>query len=345
MKLLVIGHMYAREENRAPFELLREEMDVSIYYPASWKGEFNEVYNDAGFKALRLPFPNSYIPMIGDMNDFDVLWLDEEPYYPQSYFILKHCSEIRLKIIRSAQNIEKRGIYRDFMYKSASSKAQSLCAVGVTSAETLRSMTGREDVNIVPLHISDGIFGNERKAHEMLTLGFAGRMEKSKGTDWFIDILNKIDFKCRVLTAGAGPEMKKIERTCSDNNIEISNRGVLNQKEMAEFYCETDVFLNLSIDSSVWKEQQGRAVIEAAASGAYVISSDSGELVHTMKGMGVLVRQRDTEAVLAALRDFINGGIDTQIIERAMNRAGEFSSSACSRKIMEVIRKYESDRP
>lgn len=325
--------MYAREENRSPFELLREEFDVSIFYPASWRGEFGEIYDDSGFKAIRLPFPNSYFPMLGKLNDYDFVWIDEEPYYPQTGEILKHCSEVPVKVLRSAQNIAKKGFLRKRAYKRAGSQCTKLCAVGETSRIVLSDMAGRDDVRIVPLHVWDGFYKVRRESHSVPVIGFAGRLCTDKGADTFTDTIKAISFKCKVIIAGKGDLEHKIMETCSSNNIPFESRGVLTQTQMADFYKDVDVFLNLSRNTARWSEQQGRSVIEAAAAGCSVISTGAGELKHTMKGLGTVLENTEGSFIAGAIEKCLDSGYD----ENARRRAEEFSAASCSKMIMKVL--------
>jgi hypothetical protein len=91
-RIAVIGHMHVNPDNRELFELLMETDEIEFLFPKKWRGSFNEEYeNPDGFDLIRLPFlKNSYIPLFKDSNKYDIVWIDEEPYYPQSYFILKH---------------------------------------------------------------------------------------------------------------------------------------------------------------------------------------------------------------------------------------------------------------
>ncbi|MFO8062925.1 MAG: glycosyltransferase family 4 protein [bacterium] len=341
--MLIVGHMYAVEFNRNSFDYLTEAADTEILYPKQWTGAFGESYSDdAGFSLMKIPFlPNSYIPFLPERQDIDVLWIDEEPVYPQTRFILNRYSQARLKIIRTAQNIEKHGFYRDAMYSFVNDRADIITAVGRQSSDTARSIFNRE-IPVIPLSISNDFFRKHAPRDTELTIGFAGRLSEDKGVLIIEDILQHLDFEFKFKFAGAGNLKNHLTQFCIKNNIEHQYMGLVPHNDMPSFYSSIDVLLNPSIASSHWKEQQGRSVIEAAASGVFVISSNSGELVNMEKVCGAIIEPGDTEGFVEELRRINSDNAyyeDTVTETRA--EAGAFSHMSVGRKIHSMIEDYE----
>lgn len=341
--ILIIGHMYAVQFNRHGFDYLTESADTEILYPREWTGAFGESYSDEeGFSLIKMPFiPNSYIPFLPEREDIDVLWIDEEPVYPQTRFILNKYSHARLKIIRTAQNIEKHGFYRDRMYSFVNDRADIIAAVGKQSSKTAARIFSR-GIPVIPLSISNDFFLKPVPRDGELTIGFAGRLSKDKGVLIIEDILRQLDFDFKFKFAGAGNLKKHLTEFCIKNNIDYQYMGLIPHNNMPSFYSSIDVLLSPSIALQNWKEQQGRSVIEAAASGMFVISSNSGELANMGKVCGAIIEPGDTGGFIDVLNRINND--DTyyeDTVERTHAEAAAFSHMSVGRKIYSMIEDYE----
>ncbi|MCK4523428.1 glycosyltransferase family 4 protein, partial [candidate division WOR-3 bacterium] len=309
---------------------------------------FNEVYDDEnGFRTIRIPFlPNSYIPFLPDLPDTDVLWIDEEPVYPQTHYILKKYAHIPFKIIRTLQNIEKKGLYRNYMNKFVNGQVTDIVTIGITSKIVAEKTFNRNNINIVPLSISDRFFdlGKEREINmnDPLVLGFAARLEISKGVLWLMEILEGLEFPFKIIIAGDGSKKDILLSFLEQRNIEFEYRGFIPHSEMDTFYKDIDVFLNTSLRTKKWMEQQGRGVIEAAASGVLVISSDSGELKYVLSDTGITVKEYDSRNFVNAIKEINN---DRELlrtkIEKFRKNAVRFSKMHIGKYIYSLIKKYE----
>ncbi len=348
MKITVIGHAHANPQNRQDFDYLTEVYDVDFLYPSKWCGSFNEIYNNEdGFQSIRMPvLPNSYIPFLPDLSDTDILWIDEEPVYPQTHFILRKYSHIPVKIIRTLQNIEKRGLYRNYMNKFVNDRITDIVTIGITSRNTAKKTFNRNNINIVPLSISDRFFdlGKEREINmkNPLVLGFAARIEVSKGVLWLMKILEKLNFPFKIIIAGDGSKKDTLLDFLEQKNIDFEYRGFIPHNEMDVFYKDIDVFLNTSLRTKNWVEQQGRGVIEAAASGVLVISSDSGELKYVLSNTGITVKEYDSKNFVNAINEINNDrNLLKTKIEIFRKNAERFSKMHIGKCIYSMIKEYE----
>ncbi len=341
MKLSIIGHMYVNEENRETFDYLLEEYDIEFIVPKFWTGEFGEIYYRAdGFSKISIPLlTNNYIPLLKDL-ETDILWIDEELVHVQNYFILKKYSNIKKIIIRTAQNIEKHSMYRDFMYKYVDKHVNKIVAVGKTSADTAKNIFKR-DIDIVPLSIYERFYTLERNREyfeDKLHIGFCGRISKEKGIYWLMEILKSIKIDFKFIFAGIGPLITKLLVFLEENNIDFEYMGIVPQRDMIHFYSNIDILLNTSIKTKSWTEQQGRNVLEAAASRTFVISSLSGELIYTLKNIGMNVEENNTKEVIDIIESiYRNKELFFDNIEKSFESAKKFNKYNIGRKIMDVI--------
>lgn len=347
MKLTVIGHAHINRSNRSDFLKIGGVDNVIFMHPAHWKGAFFENYDSqSGFGIASLPMTeNGYIPFLPSIGRTDILWLDEEPYLPQAHCILRKYRHVPVKIIRTAQNLRKHSLLFENLYRDAFRHSEHIVAVGQTSARVVRSVTGIKNVDIIPLSIDDSFFdqllwrsGNHGAK---LRLGFAARLEKAKGTDMLIDIISRLDIPAEVIIAGAGREETYLTDALNSIGIDYEMRGFIPHMNMPKYYGSIDVFLNLSQTTAIWKEQQGRTVIEAAASGAYVISTDSGELDYVMDGLGAKFPEDNADAFISCIRGLHH---DRQKMEEEARmhaeNARKFSSAAIGKSIKALLGKY-----
>lgn len=342
MKIIAVGHMYVNRYNREIFEMLMEEHEVKIVYPSKWSGEFFEKYFDErGFKKIKIPkTKNGYIPFIRDRNQYDILWIDEEPYLPQTYFILKSII-FKKAILRSAQNILKMDPYRRLMFDFVKKRIDSFVAVGEGSKMVLEKIFQR-DVEIVPLHIPDIFFSNPEKnfSKDKLTLGFAARLEIQKGVLLLMDILKDLNEDFKIKIAGNGKMEKKLINLLKDKKIEYEFCGFIKHEEMPNFYRDVDIFLNLSIDSKDWKEQQGRTVIEAMASNCVVLTTKSFDIEKNFDDTVIYVEPK-TREVIWKLND-LNRNREKlyEYSTIGKEKAKEFSKFSILKRINRIIQKY-----
>lgn len=347
MKFTVIGHAHINRSNRNDFLNIPGIDNVIFMHPAHWKGAFSENYtSSSGFCIASLPVTeNGYIPFLPPTVRTDILWVDEEPYLPQTHCILRKYRHVPVKIIRTAQNVHKHSLLFDHLYRDAFRHSEHVVAVGKTSARVIRSVTGIKHVDIIPLSIDDSFFDQSlcrRGNHNAkLKLGFAARLEKAKGTDMLIEIISRLNIPAEVIIAGAGSEAIHLSNALDAMGIDYEMRGFIPHDNMPQYYSSIDVFLNLSQTTAIWKEQQGRTVIEAAAAGAYVISTDSGELDYVMDGLGAKIPEYDADAFISCIRELHHdrGRMEEEARMNAEN-ARKYSSAEIGKSINALLGKY-----
>ena len=132
-------------------------------------------------------------------------------------------------------------------------------------------------INIQP--VPDRIRKVERKEKNTITVGFAGRLERYKGMDYLIRVMEyfRNDRRVRFLIAGSGSYEKKIS---SFPNAEVIRLGF---DEMHLFYNSIDFLLNPSLYANMT-----RPTIEAFAYGKPVVAFDltlSSIVVHDYNGL------------------------------------------------------------
>jgi phosphatidyl-myo-inositol dimannoside synthase len=83
-----------------------------------------------------------------------------------------------------------------------------------------------------------------------------------------------------------------------------------------------DVLCAPSRTTRRWREQFGRMLIEAMASGVAVVGSDSGEIPWVLDDAGMIVREADIEGWTQALRTLVDTpGLREDLGRRGLARA------------------------
>ena len=107
---------------------------------------------------------------------------------------------------------------------------------------------------------------------------------------------------------GGGPERETLEAQAKSLNISqyVTFIDQLPSTEIHQEYHKLDVLVLPSLTRPNWKEQFGRVLVEAMASGVPVIGSDSGAIPGVVGEAGMIIPEGDISALvdaLATLRD------------------------------------------
>lgn len=140
-----------------------------------------------------------------------------------------------------------------------------------------------------------------------LRVGYVGRLEAHKGVAVLIDAAAATP-GIVVDIVGDGPERERLGRQVTAGGLadRVTLQGFATHDQLPAVYQTFDVVVIPSLETPDWIEQFGRVAVEAMASGAVVVASDSGSLPEVLGEAGVLVPVGDVAALgaaLAALRD------------------------------------------
>jgi glycosyltransferase involved in cell wall biosynthesis len=134
-------------------------------------------------------------------------------------------------------------------------------------------------------------------------IGFAGRLVEEKGLDLLVRAAAQVPAKTNLRLAGSGPLRDDLTRLAGVLNIggSVEIVGPFPSTQMPDFYRSLDVLVMPSLTRPNWKEQFGRALIEAMACGVPVIGSRSGAIPEVIGDAGLLFPEGDVAALRAAL--------------------------------------------
>jgi glycosyltransferase involved in cell wall biosynthesis/GT2 family glycosyltransferase len=242
--------------------------------------------------------------------DWDVIDIHEEP------FALCTAEIVLLRWLRrqpapytlySAQNIDKRypppfRWLERWSLRHAS--GVSVCNREAGAIVERKGYPGRS--SLIPLGIDLAHFVPPPTARpacdEVITVGYAGRLERHKGVNVLLDAVAR-DERLHLRAAGAGPDHDALVARAAD--LGISDRvvfsGAVGQEGLPDFYRSLDVLAVPSLTTDSWVEQFGRVAVEAMACGVPVVASNSGALPDVVSDAGMLVPPGDSAALATAL--------------------------------------------
>lgn len=327
--LTVISHSCVLPDNQRVWAEVarRADLALTLVAPAFWRSSLHGPLQFAALPALtgrthpiRVYHPGRlHLHTYSDLGPQltahlpDVVYLDEDAHSLAAAQILslQAIMDFRL-VITLKQNLLKR---YPFPFGWVERRSYRLAhAAAATSAECLevaRQKGYQGPAEIVHYPIDTERFApraaGRREAGEPLQVGYAGRLVPEKGvTDLMAAVaLAQREVRLRLSIVGTGPQAQEVSRLAAESFLGQSfilwDR--LPTEHMPEWYRSLDVLVLPSRTTAGWKEQFGRVLGEAMASGVPVVGSSSGFIPEFIEstGGGVVYPEGDVEALAAAL--------------------------------------------
>ena len=135
-------------------------------------------------------------------------------------------------------------------------------------------------------------------------IGYMSRLVEEKGLLVLLEALSGLPGDWRLHVVGSGPLEITARRKAAQLGLteRIDWERGLASMLVPERLRSFTLFVQPSLTRRHWKEQFGRAVMEAMACGVPVIGSNSAEIPHVMGGAGLIVPEGDPVALRAAIR-------------------------------------------
>jgi glycosyltransferase involved in cell wall biosynthesis len=320
-KALVVGAYQTKME-----ALAAAGARLTAAVPPSWRDERGETWleqaHTTGYDLHIVPmmfngsFHTHFYPTLGTLLDRirpDILHIDEEPYNAAAFHAgwLAHRRRIPF-LFFTWQNIA-RTYPPPFRWMEQWNYRHAVHAIagGEAAKNVLHEKGYRRPVTVIPQFGVDGrLFPfRERPAVSPVVIGYAGRFVEEKGLQVLLEAVAGLPPEgWRVVLRGSGPYENTLRSQAKTLGIEekVTISPPLPSTAMQSFYHESDIFVLPSLTRSNWKEQFGRVLIEAMATGTVTVGSDSGEIPYVIGDSGVIVREGDIEALRAALRLLIS---------------------------------------
>lgn len=301
-------------------EIARRGVDLLALVPPSWRDERGEMpleraYTD-GYQLQTLPIVlngNFHLHFYRELGTWmkrfrpQVIHIDEEPYNLAAWQALYHARQIGAKtLLFSWQNIF-RHYPPPFNWgeRWALNRADALIAGTESAAEVWRAKGYTGEIHVIPQFGTDtDLFKPaEHRPERPFTIGYFGRLVEEKGLRVLLDACAQVQDDWRLYLLGGGPLRDAL--AAQAERLGIAERVTFHEQitstEMPAQYHKLDAFVLPSLTRPNWKEQFGRVLVEAMASGVPVIGSNSGAIPDVIGDAGLIVPEGDSAALAKAI--------------------------------------------
>jgi glycosyltransferase involved in cell wall biosynthesis len=371
--VLTIGHSYAVALNRAALRELSKAPDfaITVLAPKCLHGDLRPLRLDAEPKDSNLKLIGidanftGYLNLLGydddqlkaaiDSEPYDILHLWIEPFTHSAHQVIEALGKRSAKV--SFWTFEN--IARDYpppfgdFEREVVARADCWMAGGQLVYETqVQRGYARENGHVVCPAVDRSLFAPAtatQKADVLReldlrapVLGFLGRLTEEKGIGVMTAALDRIDrsVEWSLLVMGSGPMEADILRWVADRGLSTRVRiRLLEHGAVPRVLRALDVLVVPSQTRTQWKEQFGRVIIEAFASGVPVIASDSGEIPFVVGDAGRIVPEGDVAAWAEAIHMLLlDPRARRMYVERGLERCEQFSSEATASRLGSIFR-------
>lgn len=337
-KALVVGAYQRKAE-----EIAQLGVDLTVLIPPHWRDRRGqqraERQHTLGYQLKIVPlrfngrFHWHYYPTLSrELHEIrpDVLHMDEEPYNLATWLGLRAAQRAGVaSLFFTWQNL-----YRAYpppfrWFEQANYQAASLAIAGNHSAVDVLHRKGyRGRTAVIPqFGVDPAIFHPDTAAAqrsaartETVHIGYAGGLLPEKGIDLLLRACAQLHGHWHLHLAGTGAEEDALRRLIRDLGCDerVSFHGKVGSTQMPAFYRKIDVFVLPSRTTPTWKEQFGRVLIEAMASGVAVVGSTSGEIPHVIGPAGVIFAENN----IHELRDCLQRLLDSPEERHRLGQTG-----------------------
>jgi glycosyltransferase involved in cell wall biosynthesis len=354
MRTLVVSHSCVVDVNQKPYaHLASRGHEIAIAVPSSWRHDYSpsaiRPRRLRGFFGPLVPFRvimrgsgalHSYMqplrPILRSWKPTSV-YIEEEPYSIAAYQWARASQAAGIPYaFFSLQNIPKR-YPLPFAHSQRYVYAHATLGVALSSEvrDTLRQTGFSGTVEQLPLFVDTSVFhprrGAARSAQYSFSgpvIGFLGRLVPEKGIHVLLDAFRSIreSTGASLLCIGSGP----LAPLCR-NTPGVLVADDVQHADVPFHLAAVDVLVLPSLTTKGWREQFGRALIEAMACEIPVVGTDSGEIPNLIQetGGGLVVR----EGRAPELADAIVRLLQDSSLSRSLAQRGR----------QEVLRRYSLD--
>jgi glycosyltransferase involved in cell wall biosynthesis len=202
----------------------------------------------------------------------------------------------------------------------------AMYACSETVVEVLRAKGFRKPAPIIPFGVNTEAFrprpASQWRSNQPLTIGFVGRMLPGKGLNVLADALEKLKGDTwRILVVGEGPEREGFEQRLGAANLRdrAEFTGAINFALVPEYFRQMDLMVIPTETTKQIREQFGRVIVEAMASGVPVIGSTCGAIPEVIGDAGLVFPEGKASALASTIRLMLS---DQSLRER-LSKAGQ----------------------
>jgi glycosyltransferase involved in cell wall biosynthesis len=257
----------------------------------------------------------------------DIVHVDEEPYNLATGLALRLAARAGARrLFFTWQNIYRRYPPPFSLLERYSLRAAQHALAGNREAvDVLRRKGYGGPVALVPqFGVDPEVFRPRRRAGgHAFQIGYAGRLVEEKGLQILLDAVAGLATPWRLQLVGSGPHQPALARQADALGIadRVEFLAHVPSTTMPAIVAGWDALALPSLTRPNWKEQFGRILVEAMASGVPCVGSSSGEIPHVLGDAGLVVPESDASALREALARLIaDAGLRDDLADRGRAR-------------------------
>lgn len=253
-----------------------------------------------------------------------IIDLDHEPYsIPAAQVIaLRNRFSPKTKIVmQTAQNILKRYPFPfSLLEKKAFREVDGAYMCSDTVREVLEAKGFDKPLTLAPFGVDTQMFRprvQRLRDGSPFTVGYVGRLLPEKGLITLADALGRLKEKnWQLMIVGDGPDREPIERRLRELGIFDRTRfiGAVPYEQTPKYFHWMDALVIPTRTTGKIREQFGRVIVEAMASGIPVIGSTCGAIPEVIGDAGMVFPESDDEALAEAVSRLI----DDEVLRRRL---------------------------
>ncbi len=240
----------------------------------------------------------------------DIVHIDEEPYNLATYLALRSARRIGARaLFFTWQNLHRYYPPPFNWIERYTLDHADACIAGNHAAEQVWRAKGyRGPIEIIPqFGVDPDAFtprATDRSVSDQFVIGYVGRFVEEKGIDLLLQALAKLDGRWRAELVGSGPARARLIDLARRLNIDdrVHFAPWIASTDVPHFLRTLDVCVLPSRTRPSWKEQFGRALVEAMACGVPVVGSTCGEIPNVIGDAGLIFPEGDADALCERLR-------------------------------------------
>lgn len=364
--ILIIGHAFVIDENRAIWSKLAHMSDlhVDVLIPKKWKSNLvGNVQSSTkeGIGIRNLFTLDTYFSGNGSLyfyhlwqtlkvfrkHKYDYILINQESWSLSLLFInLIRLLSLNLNsktFLMIAQNIKKKKLRWIIPLEKFNLLFVDTLLGCCRETESVFRWKGiSKKWKYFPLFYSDKIINDPKyyeKKNEVIRIGYIGRISKEKGIETLLEAYNilKNKYKVELVFAGTGDVLDQIDLPG------VEYLGVLAHDKVNEFYSKVDIVVLPSLTKEFWKEQFGRVIVEAIASGRLILGSDSGAIPEVMGELGLdfIFQENNTQSLVNCFEYFYEKLQKNDLVsiykEAQEKNIRKFSGEAFVQRLLEYL--------
>ncbi len=297
------------------------EIELTVIVPPFWRDERGviplERAHTQGYqlRVERLRFNGQYhlhfyptLPRVLQELRPDLVHIDEEPYNFATFHAQRAARRIGARtLFFTWQNLWRRYPV-PFSWFESSVYRHAACAIAgnADAAHVLRQKNFRGPIHVIPQFGTDPAqFQPAPHPAPRFRLGYIGRLVEEKGVEVLLRAAAELTGDWEIKILGSGPQLNELQALARELNIaaRVQFHPPIPSREIPAFYQQLDVLVLASRTRANWKEQFGRVLVEAMASGVPVIGSTCGEIPNVIGDAGIIFPEDDVAALRAAMTE------------------------------------------